>query len=203
LPFFALGEGGRSNFLWRLTLTTLASCNSYHIVVGTLVAALFMAGLPTGPAHAQSYGTESGTCDRTSLSHTFDTSTNNLLGTALGAAAGGLLGSQFGKGGGKSATTVIGVLGGALAGGMVGRSMAPVDHACINKSLEHGKTGQTVAWQNPDNGTRYEVTPTRTYQGENGLPCREYETTAYIDGKAEQIHGSACRQADGSWKQQQ
>jgi surface antigen len=152
------------------------------------------------PAQAQSsYGIERGTCDRASLSHSFDSSTNNVVGSLLGAAAGGLLGSQFGHGSGKSIMTIAGVLGGALAGGAIGRSMERPDAACVNQTLESGPTGQTVAWQNPDNGTTYNVTPTRTYQDE-GRPCRDYTTTAVIDGQTQTLHGTACRQDDGSWK---
>lgn len=33
-----------------------------------------------------------------------------------------------------------------------------------------------------------------------GTPCREYYMTANIGGKKEQVYGTACRQADGSWK---
>lgn len=166
------------------------------------VAGLSLAStLLVSTAQAQNYGVENGTCDRTSLSHAFDTSTNNIVGSALGAAAGGLLGSQFGKGSGKSVMTIAGILGGALAGGTVGRSMQPVDQACVNQTLEHGQTGQTVAWQNPDNGSTYHVTPTRTYQTKSGTPCREYTTTAVIDGQQQEVVGKACRQPDGTWKQ--
>jgi uncharacterized protein YcfJ len=108
------------------------------------LAALTLAAGPllAGTAQAQGYyGVDTGTCDRTSLSHAFDTSTNNVVGSALGAAAGGLLGSQFGHGSGKSVMTIAGVLGGALAGGAIGRSMQPVDQACVNQTLEHGQTG--------------------------------------------------------------
>jgi len=30
--------------------------------------------------------------------------------------------------------------------------------------------------------------------------CREYQATTTIDGQPQQIHGTACRQPDGSWK---
>jgi hypothetical protein len=33
-----------------------------------------------------------------------------------------------------------------------------------------------------------------------GQTCREYRTTATIDGKAQEIHGTACRQPDGTWQ---
>jgi len=44
------------------------------------------------------------------------------------------------------------------------------------------------------------VTPTKTYQTANGTYCREYQTTVLIDGKQERATGTACRQADGSWR---
>lgn len=31
-------------------------------------------------------------------------------------------------------------------------------------------------------------------------PCREYQTTARIGGREQQIYGLACRQEDGTWK---
>lgn len=171
---------------------------SRHLVpTGLLLAAAL--GAAPAPAYAQNYGIDQGTCNRSALSHSFDTSTNNVVGSLLGAAAGGLLGSQFGHGSGKSLMTIAGVLGGAMAGGAIGRSMGQPDAACVNQTLERGQTGQTVAWQNPDNGTTYNVTPVKTYQSD-GRPCRDYTTTAVIDGQTQTLHGTACRQEDGSWK---
>lgn len=31
-------------------------------------------------------------------------------------------------------------------------------------------------------------------------PCREFQTTIVIDGKREPAHGTACQQADGTWR---
>ena len=31
-------------------------------------------------------------------------------------------------------------------------------------------------------------------------PCRNYSSEAIIDGKRQTVHGTACRQTDGSWK---
>ncbi|HYW77842.1 MAG TPA: RT0821/Lpp0805 family surface protein, partial [Gammaproteobacteria bacterium] len=61
------------------------------------------------------------------------------------------------------------------------------------------RTGVPSAWRNPDTGNEYSVTPTRTYESEAG-PCREYTIDAIIGGKKEKVYGTACRQADGSWK---
>jgi surface antigen len=33
-----------------------------------------------------------------------------------------------------------------------------------------------------------------------GQTCREYRTTATIDGKTQEIHGMACLQPDGTWQ---
>jgi surface antigen len=170
--------------------------------LGTLCLLIAGGLVPGGSAQAQTYGTDNRSCDRTSLSNVFSTSQNNLVGSALGAAAGGLLGNQFGKGSGKSVLTIAGVLSGALAGGTVGRSMEPVDQGCVNQTLEHAPTGQTVAWQNPDQNSSYWVTPTKTYQTPDGNSCRNYVTTALIDGHRQRIQGVACRQPDGIWKQQ-
>jgi surface antigen len=178
----------------------IASLASRCRVVLLLAGAATIA-LPAS-SWAQAYGTNQGACDRGALSNVLSTSSGNLLGSAAGAAVGGLLGNQFGKGSGNTALTVVGVLAGALAGGYVGRSMEPVDQACIGRALEHTPTNQTAAWQNPDTQASYWVTPTRTYTDSGGTSCRDYTTDAFIAGERQRVAGSSCRQADGSWKLQ-
>jgi hypothetical protein len=34
----------------------------------------------------------------------------------------------------------------------------------------------------------------------SGGTCREYQSTATIDGRPQQTHGVACRQQDGTWR---
>lgn len=80
--------------------------------------------------------------------------------------------------------------------------MDEVDRRKVAATLETTRTGVTTTWQNPDTGTAYAVTPTRTYETTSG-PCREYAVDAEIGGSTEQVYGTACRQADGSWKVQQ
>ena len=147
------------------------------------------------PAAAQTHG-----CDRSAMGQVLSPTKENVIGSLAGAALGGLVGNQFGSGSGKGAMTAVGVVGGALAGGYVGRSMAGPDQACVNNSLERVPTGQTAAWRNPDNGAQYRVTPTRTYQTARGQTCRDFISTAMIDGREQQVEGTACRQPDGSWK---
>ena len=131
-----------------------------------------------------------GTCNR------------DVLGGILGAAAGAAVGSKFGKGDGKTAATIAGAIVGALIGGNIGRAMDQVDQSCVGQVLERAETGRSVEWRNPDNGTDYRVTPTRTYQSADGRYCREYTTTIIIDGRQRRAYGQACRQPDGSWQRQ-
>lgn len=124
---------------------------------------------------------------------------NEAVGTVTGGVVGGLIGSQFGGGAGKVAAAAGGAFLGAVLGGRIGKYMDRQDRLEMQRALETGPTGKVVAWNNPDNGNRYQVTPTRTYYVSD-QPCREYTTRAVIGGKSEQIYGKACRQADGSWK---
>lgn len=116
-----------------------------------------------------------------------------------GAALGGLAGAQLGKGKGSLAMAAAGALGGYLVGGAIGKSMDDTDRLKANQALEDTPTGNRVAWQNPDTGDHYSVTPTKTYETASG-PCREYTTEATIDGRPETVYGTACRQADGTWQ---
>lgn len=125
--------------------------------------------------------------------------TNQEMGQATGGALGGYLGSTIGKGSGRLAATALGAVAGTLIGGSIGRSMDETDRYQASRALETAPTGQTVAWVNPDNGSRYAVTPQQTYETASG-PCREYTTDATIGGRRESVYGTACRQPDGSWK---
>ncbi len=123
-------------------------------------------------------------------------------GALVGALLGGLGGSQIGKGSGRTAAIVGGVAAGAVLGGYVGNSMEASDEARVQHTLETGRTGKTVIWQNPDTGNRYEVTPTRTYRTADRRDCREYTTWVFVDGYEEQVTGTACRMPDGTWQRQ-
>lgn len=124
---------------------------------------------------------------------------NEQSGMVIGGILGGVLGSQVGGGHGRTAAIIAGTLAGAAIGGSVGRSMDEVDRMKTATTLETVRTGVSSSWQNPDTGNQYSVTPTRTYETSSG-PCREYTIDADIGGQTEQVYGTACRQADGSWK---
>ncbi len=118
-----------------------------------------------------------------------------LTGAALGAA----VGSTVGRGTGRALAIMLGVAIGAQIGQTVGKYMDEQDRMRTSWVMEKNRTNQVSTWHNPDTGYDYAVKPTRTYEGNNG-PCREFTVNASVGGKTEQVYGTACRQADGSWK---
>lgn len=124
-------------------------------------------------------------------------------GTLVGAAAGGLLGSQFGSGSGQLAMTGAGVLLGAFLGSEIGSSLDRSDQLyaqqTANQAFESGRSGSTYRWSNPDSGHSGTITPQQVSSYQGGQPCRRYTQTVYVDGRAETVTGSACRNPDGTW----
>jgi surface antigen len=125
--------------------------------------------------------------------------------TTVGAAGGGLVGGLIAAAaGGNTEAIAASVIGGVLISGMVGNLLDQRDKQmaaeAAHRAMESAPTGKPVAWSNPDSGHSGTVTPTKTYQTANGTYCREYQTTVLIDGKQERATGTACRQADGSWR---
>lgn len=125
--------------------------------------------------------------------------TQEQSGMVIGGILGGVLGSQVGGGSGRTTATVIGAIAGAMIGGTVGRSMDENDRLKTAHALETVRTGVPTQWRNPDSGNQYTVVPTKTIERADG-PCREYSVDAVVGGKKETVYGTACRQADGSWK---
>ncbi len=121
-------------------------------------------------------------------------------GMVIGGVLGGLLGAQVDRDHGpRTAAIIAGTMIGAAVGGSVGASMDDVDRLRAGQTLETVRTGVSSSWRNPDSGIDYRFTPTRTYESADG-PCREYTMQALIGGKTQEVYGTACRQADGSWK---
>ena len=124
-------------------------------------------------------------------------------GTLVGALAGGLIGSQFGGGTGERiAAGLAGAAIGGLVGNRIGASMDDEDrrraYAAQMQALESGRSGAAVAWRNPDSGRYGSIVPGPAYEA-NGLQCRPYTHTIYIDGKPQVARGNACRNPDGTW----
>lgn len=143
-------------------------------------------------------------CSALTLSGCADYGQREQTGMVIGGALGGLLGSQAVNtrhDQWRTAAIIVGSLAGAAIGGSIGRSMDDVDRMKTGQTLEAVRTGVTSRWRNPDTGYQYSVTPTKTFETAAG-PCREYTINALIGGKQEVVYGTACRQADGSWKVQ-
>src|SRR3990167_9712431 len=129
-----------------------------------------------------------------------DSMTKQDVGTITGGVAGGLLGSTVGKGSGKILAIAAGTLAGAYIGGAIGKNMDETDRLKMNRALEGNNIGQPAYWQNTNTGNSYQVTPIKNVTVDNNPYCREYQTTATIGGKKQQMYGTACRQPDGSWQ---
>lgn len=133
------------------------------------------------------------------------TSGKEAVGTLLGAAVGGLLGAQIGSGTANKVAIGAGVLGGGLLGNRLGAHLDCRDqqyHAhTAQTAFETRRTGHTSSWINPDTGHAGSITPVRTYRDDDGSNCRDFQQTIELDdGRNEIGHGSACREADGSWR---
>ncbi len=125
---------------------------------------------------------------------------DQTAGTVIGGVLGGVLGNNIGQGYGREAATIAGTMIGAYIGGGIGKTMDSQDKLMAQQALEKNTNGTPTSWVNPNNGNRYSVTPTNAYVNQNNAPCRQYVTTALINGQAEKITGTACRQPDGTWK---
>ena len=124
-------------------------------------------------------------------------------GLAVGAVAGGVIGNQFGKGSGKVLATVAGAVVGGVVGSEIGKSMDKQDQMLAQQAelaaLERGHSGESTPWRNPDNGRYGDVVPSKPYvRGADN--CRDYTHTIYIDGRAQSMRGTACRNPDGTWR---
>ena len=129
-------------------------------------------------------------------------------GTALGALTGGALAYGLGQNSSnKEVWTVLGIGLGAMIGSSIGQQLDERDQYLMAQTfefaMEKAPTNETAKWENPDTGVGGTVTPTKTYSTGEGTPCREFTTSVSIGGQTEQAYGTACRQADGSWKIQE
>lgn len=125
-----------------------------------------------------------------------------VSGAIVGGIIGGVIGHEFGDGRGRTASTVIGAAVGALIGGELARDrqVSRYERDAAYRAFESAPTGHPVEWRDADRGWRGSYTPTRTYRSRQGNYCRGYEQFVYIDGREQRAYGTACRQADGSWR---
>jgi surface antigen len=128
-----------------------------------------------------------------------ETTTHAQEGEVIGAVIGGVVGAQIGDGDTQTAAIILGTIAGSMIGRHIGQTMDDTDRMMTAQSLNDSRTGEPTTWVNPDTGYRYTVTPTKTYE-EGGGPCREFQLDATVGGRTDQdVYGTACLQADGSW----
>jgi surface antigen len=122
-------------------------------------------------------------------------------GTLVGAGAGALIGNAIG-GGNSAAGAVAGAAIGGMIGNRIGAAMDDEDkrraYAAQMQALDSGPSGAPVAWRNPDSGRYGSVVPGPAYQA-NGMNCRQFTHTIYIDSKPQTARGTACKNPDGTW----
>jgi surface antigen len=137
------------------------------------------------------------------IEQTYDDNPKAVLGSVGGAVLGAGIAALAH---GNPAAIVASAVGGALLGGYVGHRLDDRDKqmaaAAAQRAFENGRTGEAVAWQNPDSGNSGSITPTQTYQIANGQYCRRYTQDITIGGEQHETYGTACREPDGSWSTQ-
>jgi surface antigen len=125
-------------------------------------------------------------------------------GTVVGAIAGGIIGNQFGKGSGKVAATLAGAVVGGIVGNEIGRKLDERDRVLAREAefdaWERGPPRRPVRWRNPDNGHYGEIIAEDDYE-RGGARCRNFVHRVWIEGRPQQMRGTACRNPDGTWTQ--
>lgn len=124
--------------------------------------------------------------------------TGAILGGAIGGATGAAVGATASHHHSWEAATGGAILG-LLLGSAVGHAVDAGDQYCTTQAIVAAPIGRPVYWTNPAYGRQYQIVPMRQYQAW-GTTCRDYQASAMIDGRWQQIHGTACLQPDGSWQ---
>ncbi len=120
-------------------------------------------------------------------------------GAVIGGLGGAAVGSQLGHRNDRGRNALIGAGIGFLLGYAIGNEWDKHDQQQLGNTLEYNRTGTTREWVNPDTGSSYSATPTRTYR-QNDRDYRDVEIDGCVDGRRETIHATAYRQPDGTWQ---
>lgn len=129
--------------------------------------------------------------------------TKETVGTVGGAVVGGVIGSQFGGGTGRLVATGVGTLLGAFIGKEIGASLDKADQAHAESAARRAYAapiGDPISWNNPQSGNSGTITTTRDGWSSAGQYCREFKQQINVGGRSEAAYGTACKQADGTWK---
>lgn len=135
----------------------------------------------TGVEWERDYGVSSGRCD-----------TDTVL-TVIGAAGGAVIGNRTASPENRTIATIAGAIIGGVIGNEIGEAIDDADRGCVGHSLEVGRIGQAVTWNNPRTRVAHTLTPTRDLKD----GCRLFTYRAGERGKLLTLRG--CRGADAAW----
>ncbi|PCI41467.1 MAG: hypothetical protein COB46_03630 [Rhodospirillaceae bacterium] len=126
------------------------------------------------------------------------------IGGAVGGILGGIAGSNVSNGSGRTAAIILGATLGTMWGEDIAHGMSNADKIFAERTtkdtLEYGKPGENTTWSNPETGSSGNVVANETYTNKDGENCRNFETTAHIEGEDRTTTGTACKMPDGEWK---
>jgi hypothetical protein len=71
------------------------------------------------------------------------------------------------------------------------------------KILNENADGVGKTWNRPDGTLSATITPLRTFQGANGQPCREYQSTYTLQGRQRVNYRNVCKLDTGMWQRVQ
>ena len=136
---------------------------------------------------------------------------NQYFGTLTGAVVGGIIGNQFGHGNGRVATTAAGVVAGAWAGNEIGYSIdnseqRPGPSGGYAPSGGNGGGSYAGSYASPSGYKPNYVapddapTPVSAYDQSYGGYCRTYSQQVQDGNSIRETYGTACLQADGTWR---
>ena len=121
-----------------------------------------------------------------------------ILGGAIGGATGAAIGATASHHNSWEAATGGAILG-LLLGSAIGHAVDAGDQYCTTQAVIAAPVGRPVYWSNMAYGRQYQVVPLRQYQAW-GTTCRDYQASALVNGRWQQIRGTTCVQSDGSWQ---
>ena len=87
---------------------------------------------------------------------------------------------------------------GGPLGGNIEQYMDENDQFKLSRGLD-AALGKSTTWTNPVNGAEFTVTPVKKISREDSKFCRTYTLVMAKKGSKNQINGTACIGADGSW----
>lgn len=130
-----------------------------------------------------------------------ETTSKQSLGSVAGTLSGGLIGSSStpAKAPSPGAAPLLAAWAGSAVGARLDENDRRLAAEAEFEALESTAAGASREWRNPATGHRGSVSPGPAYSV-NQYTCRDYTDQITVDGKAETVRSTACRQPDGSWR---